>query len=82
MWLGGNDIKAAGVYIWESSGKQVTYTNWSPSMPDDFYGPQSENCMHMWQGHGQWNDLRCVTPSQPQSTMCEKLVSCNEFYFS
>lgn len=75
--MGGTDEKTAREYIWESSGKKVTYNNWDPNMPDDAYGPQTENCMHMWQNQGKWNDLRCISPGEPQSTMCEKLVSCN-----
>jgi len=40
------------------------------------HGPQSENCMHMWQDQGQWNDIGCNSLSEPQDTMCEKLVAC------
>ena len=78
MWLGGTDIETSGVYIWESSGQQVTYSNWGgwSNPPDEMYGPQSENCMNMWLDQGQWNDLRCISPDEPQDTMCEKLVSC------
>jgi hypothetical protein len=30
MWLGGNDLNAEGVFVWESSGSALSYTNWHP----------------------------------------------------
>ncbi len=56
----------------------MSFTNWggAPNLPDDMHGPQSENCMHMWQDQGQWNDIGCNSLSEPQDTMCEKLVAC------
>jgi hypothetical protein len=47
--------------------------NWSLGLPDDYFGPLSENCMHMWQNEGEWNDLSCL--STLQATMCEKIVT-------
>jgi len=67
LWLGGNDIQTAGTFIWESSGLQVTYTNWDVDRPDDH--EQFENCLHMWKGKGFWNDINC--DNILQSTMCE-----------
>jgi hypothetical protein len=28
MWLGANDIVTASLFVWESSGKKLTYFNW------------------------------------------------------
>ncbi len=44
--------------------------------PDDYGGYQAENCLHMWESSGQWNDISCNITQNPQATMCEKLVSC------
>jgi hypothetical protein len=46
-----------------------------PGQPDDYGGYQTENCMHMWENSGQWNDIRCNT-LYSQATMCEKLAPC------
>jgi hypothetical protein len=32
MWLGGNDLSTEGVFVWESSGLELSYTNWSPGV--------------------------------------------------
>ena len=38
-------------------GSKPSYTNWAPREPNNFGG--SENCGHLWNEHGQWNDIPC-----------------------
>jgi hypothetical protein len=29
IWLGANDLNTEGVFVWESTGSELSYTNWS-----------------------------------------------------
>jgi hypothetical protein len=60
-WLGYNDIDAEsweepdGAWEW-ADGSSSTYTNWGSGQPDNYY---NEDCAHMYDGSGWWNDLDC-----------------------
>jgi hypothetical protein len=64
IWIGLNDAAQEGTFVW-SSGEVVTFTNWSPGQPDNYYWGSHgyENYAHMWTSGsgqpdflGQWND--------------------------
>ncbi len=77
LWLGLSDITAEGTFIWENSGKPLTYTKWTDGKPDDF--GQREDCVHMWcpNENGEWNDWHCdETVEPPQTTLCEVICPC------
>ena len=38
-------------------GSKPSYANWQPGEPNN--GEGSENCGHLGNEHGQWNDIRC-----------------------
>merc|ERR1712043_74662 len=44
-WVGGSDWTVEGVWIWEPSGTNITYTNWEMNQPDNDNGV--EHCMYM-----------------------------------
>ncbi len=77
LWLGATDITTEGTFIWELSGKPITYSNWSINKPDD--ASQNEDCLHMWckNGNGEWNDWPCNDTTKPQTSMCEVIFPCN-----
>ena len=56
-WIGLNDIKQEGVYVW-SSGQPITYSNWNSHQPDDYR--HSEDCVEFWAQPATWNDNRCI----------------------
>ena len=48
-----------GVYSW-ISGLPVTYSNWSPNEPNDWY--HSEDCTEIFSKNSRWNDRNCSWP--------------------
>ena len=68
IWLGATDIQSEGVWIWNSSGSALTYTNWSLGEPQNLGG--NENCLHMWLYLGEWNDNTC---DNTLATLCEHI---------
>ena len=72
IWLGATDIQSEGVWIWNSSGSALTYTNWSLGDPDNYGG--NENCLHMWHNLGEWNDAYCYSSL---AILCEQIFDCS-----
>ncbi|XP_062566842.1 perlucin-like protein [Saccostrea cucullata] len=64
-WIGGNDKATNGVYIWETSGLPVTYTNWIPGNPNN---EVIKDCMDIFYT-GLWNDRPCT---RQEGYICEK----------
>ncbi|CAG2232217.1 unnamed protein product [Mytilus edulis] len=48
FWLGGTDEVIEGVWVWATTGKDLTYTNWFPG--DQYNWETGENCVVM----GKW----------------------------
>jgi len=71
FWLGATDNVKEGSWIWQSSGKTATYTNWADGEPNNCCG--GENCLVMYTSQGKWNDGTC--PSSI-SIMCEFTFAC------
>ena len=53
-------------YTW-SDGGPVTFLNWHAGEPND--NSFVENCVEMYPGSFQWNDLRC---SEKRGYMCKQ----------
>jgi hypothetical protein len=53
VWLGLNDFKSEGSFVW-TSGEPVVFTNWSGGEPNDFGG--AEDAVEMFGSNGLWND--------------------------
>ena len=71
--IGATDAAYEGNFIWDATREPLTYKNWIPGQPDNYYG--AENCAHMTFGYnGQWNDLMCDAKDSKQMSMCEKLL--------
>ncbi|XP_062607293.1 perlucin-like protein [Saccostrea cucullata] len=58
FWMGLSDILREGEWVWMSSQKVATYTNWGPGLPDNY--ANNEDCGTLWNHYGfLWNDKYC-----------------------
>ena len=57
-WIGLNDIKTEGMYVWQS-GAPITYSNWDSHQPDDWR--HTEDCAAWRSWSNKWNDLSCTS---------------------
>jgi hypothetical protein len=57
IWIGYNDIKSEGVFVWEDGSETSSYTNWDTKQPDNWQN--NEDCGQIWSG-GKWNDNVCT----------------------
>ena len=76
LWLGATDTTTEGTFIWENSGKPLTYNKWADKEPND--QGLNEDCTHMWCffEDSQWNDWPCDYNGKPQTTLCEVIFQC------
>ncbi|VDI56495.1 Hypothetical predicted protein [Mytilus galloprovincialis] len=66
-WLDGTDEVLEGVWVWASTGKQLSYTNWYPTEPNNQNG--KENCLEIKSHRANgWNDIDC---SHELNFICE-----------
>ncbi|VDI69867.1 Hypothetical predicted protein [Mytilus galloprovincialis] len=57
-WLDGTDQVLEGVWVWASTGKQLSYTNWYPNEPNSAGG--NEDCLEIKDVNvNGWNDNNC-----------------------
>jgi hypothetical protein len=56
-WIGYNDRDLEDAFEW-ADGSSSSFTYWSSGQPDDAWG---EDCVHMYDWSGRWNDLDCDT---------------------
>ncbi|XP_062568464.1 perlucin-like isoform X2 [Saccostrea cucullata] len=67
-WIGLSDIQAEGEWVWTTSQKTPTYSNWYPGQPDN--AVHREDCANIYAHFGlHWNDSVC---NSPQHFICEK----------
>ncbi|XP_013110110.1 lectin subunit alpha-like [Stomoxys calcitrans] len=66
LWLGANDEFNSDrdfnrPFYWASSGKRMTFSNWSSNNPDNFRS--EEHCVHTWAAREPfaWNDASCTS---------------------
>ncbi|KAF4521509.1 hypothetical protein B566_EDAN001809 [Ephemera danica] len=58
MWMSGTDLNIGGTFVWGSTGKRITFTDWHPGEPS---GDGGEDCINYWFKDGvlKWNDNDC-----------------------
>ena len=68
FWLGIRDLDSNNNWQYVSSHEKVTWTNWSPGMPDNLNG-LPENCVNSHDPSTfKWNDDSCTVSYQ---SICE-----------
>nr|XP_022305689.1 macrophage mannose receptor 1-like [Crassostrea virginica] len=75
FYFGATDIVHEGTWVWVSTGKVFTYTNWGPQQPNNRGG--DENCAVLRDSadqvfHMQWGDSPCTTEI---NYICEMAVA-------
>ena len=56
IWMGASDRAREGVYVWEATGQQLTYSDWRVSQPNNQNGGQ--DCLSYYFLRG-WDDDEC-----------------------
>ncbi|XP_052087880.1 perlucin-like [Mytilus californianus] len=57
-WIDGTDEVIEGYWIWASTGKPVSFTNWQTHEPNNQHG--NEDCLEIGNWNtGTWNDAPC-----------------------
>lgn len=58
VWIGFNDTKTEGTFVW-NDGTPADFTFWNGGEPNDW--GNSEDCAEIYASNGLWNDLDCNT---------------------
>lgn len=66
-WIGLTDEAEEGLWLWVN-GETVSYTNWAPSEPNNFWSCGEDYVMMNWLRPGQWNDMGSCSPEWPRIT--------------
>jgi hypothetical protein len=56
IWIGSTDKANEGNFV-DHNGEPLTYTNFSPGEPNNFFN--NEDCIHIYAHDGKWNDMGC-----------------------
>ncbi|VDI69866.1 Hypothetical predicted protein [Mytilus galloprovincialis] len=67
-WIDGTDEIIKGYWVWASTGKPISFTNWVHNEPNNVHG--NEDCLEIgnWNKVGTWNDASC---SVEDNFICE-----------
>ena len=71
FWMGATDEAVEGSWVWTTSGRPVTFSNWRPGQPG---GGLAEGCtLFNLTANGLWQDNVCVQPSSygKRKAICE-----------
>ena len=57
LWIGLTDLFHEGKFVWSSTGKEATYTNWYPGKPDNWN--KTEHFAHIYHvaRERKWNEF-------------------------
>ena len=73
IYLGANDTQQEGNFVWVSTGQPLSYSNWSPSEPNDGGLRGNEDCvaLEFYSADSKWfwNDMCCTCSYRP--VVCE-----------
>ena len=68
-WLGINDLKAEGMWVWQDTEMTASVTDWLPGQPGSEAG--QEDCAVLAPQYDyRWADLPCSVSREP---LCEKM---------
>ncbi|XP_071083235.1 galactose-specific lectin nattectin-like isoform X1 [Haliotis cracherodii] len=59
-WVGGNDLRSEGMWVWDIDQASFTNTDWQPGQPDSKVG--EEDCLLLHQPSSfKWHDATCTS---------------------
>ena len=77
VFIGFNDLDTEGIYIWDSTGQPLSYTNWMAGDPNDGDAFPGENCggmIMLEMSGGQWADVPCDFRLPPFCQILPQLI--------